>query len=356
MIRARLRKAFSSAAGSPGFSLDLEFQAGAGITVLFGPSGSGKTLVLDSIAGFVRPDEGRILLDDDILFDGATGVHLAPQVRDCGYVFQKGALFPHMTLRENLEFAAERRPRLERHRRVNEMIERFRLAESAGRRPQEVSGGQRQRLSIARALIGGPRVLLLDEPSQGLDAPLRAELYDVLRQVRSDFKTPVLLVTHDLDECFELGDEMIVVRQGRLVQTGTPRKILDQPANLDVARLLGTFNLIGGEIRLLDPGRNVSRVNIGEHELEGPYFPGHLKGDRVTLCIRPDQLTARPRNGRLGINQVPASLERVVEQPQGMRLEFAGSIAVSMARTDFERIRDTTEWLIEFPSASLRAL
>jgi molybdate transport system ATP-binding protein len=356
MIRARLRKAFPAGSGSSGFSLDLEFQAGAGITVLFGPSGAGKTLVLDSIAGFVRPDEGRILLDDDILFDGATGVHLAPQARDCGYVFQKGALFPHMTLRENLEFAAERRPRLERHRRVNEMIERFRLAESAGRRPHEVSGGQRQRLSIARALIGGPRVLLLDEPSQGLDAPLRAELYDVLRQVRSDFKTPVLLVTHDLEECFELGDEMIVVREGRVVQSGTPRQILDQPASLDVARLLGTFNLISGEIRMLDPGRNLSRVHIGEHELEGPYFPGHFKGDRITLCIRPDQLRALPRNGRPGANQVPASLERAIEQPQGMRLEFSGAIAVAMPRVDFERLQDTTEWLIEFPAALLRAL
>src|SRR3981189_3262911 len=113
MIRARLRKAFPSAAGSKGFSLDLEFQAGAGVTVLFGPSGSGKTLTLDSIAGFVKPDEGRILLDDDILFDGATGIHLSPQARNCGYVFQNYALFPHMTLRQNLAFAAERRPRLE---------------------------------------------------------------------------------------------------------------------------------------------------------------------------------------------------------------------------------------------------
>lgn len=356
MIQARLRKAFPAGAGSAGFSLDLEFRAGAGITVLFGPSGSGKTLVLDCIAGFVRPDEGRILLDDDILFDGATGVHLVPQARDCGYVFQKGALFPHMTLRENLEFAAERRPRLERHRRVNEMIERFRLTESVGRRPHEVSGGQRQRLSIARALIGGPRVLLLDEPAQGLDAPLRTELYEVLRQVRSDFKTPVLLVTHDLEECFELGDEMIVIRDGRLVQSGTPRKILDQPANLDVARLLGAFNLIAAEIRLLDPGRNVSRVHVGDHELEGPYFPGHLKGDRVMLCMRPDQLTARPRNGRLGSNQVPASLERAVEQPHGMRLEFAGAIAVTMPRPEYELLRDTVEWVIEFPAASLRAL
>jgi molybdate transport system ATP-binding protein len=356
MIQARLRKTFPPREGSAGFSLELEFQAGAGVTVLFGPSGAGKTLVLDSIAGFVRPDEGRILLDDDIIFDGATEVHLTPQARNCGYVFQNYALFPHMTLRENLEFAAERRPRLERHRRVNEMIEKFRLADSAGRRPGEVSGGQRQRCSIARALIGAPRVLLLDEPAQGLDAPLRNELYEILRQVRADFKTPVLMVTHDLEECFELGDEMIVLREGKIVQSGPPRKILDQPANLDVARLLGRFNLIQGEIRSLDPGRNISRVQIGEHEVEGPYFPGHLKGDRVTVCIRPDQLTALPRNGKPGANQIPSSLERTIEQPQGVRLEFAGPIAVIMSKGEFERQKDARDWVIEFPSGSLRVL
>src|ERR1700690_1688665 len=193
MLHARLRKFFAPKPDSAGFTLDLEFSATAGVTVLFGPSGAGKTLTLDSVAGFVRPDEGRILLDDEILFDGATGVHLPPQARNCGYVFQNYALFPHMTLRQNLQFAAEPRPRLERHRRVNEMIERFRLTEIAGQRPHELSGGQRQRCSIARALIGGPRLLLLDEPAQGLEAPLRRELYEVLRQVRSDFKTPVLL-------------------------------------------------------------------------------------------------------------------------------------------------------------------
>lgn len=203
MVQARLRKTFPVRPDSAGFSLDLEFQATGGVTVFFGPSGAGKTLVLNCIAGFVRPDEGRILLDDEILFDGAAGVHLAPQARRCGYVFQNYALFPHMTLRQNLKFAAERRPRLERHRHVNEMLERFRLVDAAGRRPHEVSGGQRQRCSIARALIGEPKVLLLDEPTQGLDAPLRAEFYDALRQVRADFKTPMLLVTHDLEECFE---------------------------------------------------------------------------------------------------------------------------------------------------------
>jgi molybdate transport system ATP-binding protein len=354
MIRARLKKTFPARPDSAGFSLDLEFQAATGVTVLFGPSGSGKTLTLDSIAGFVRPDEGRILLDDEILFDGATRVHLPPQQRNCGYVFQNYALFPHMTLRENLAFAAERKPRLERHRRVNDMVERFRLADAAGRRPHEVSGGQRQRCSIARALIAEPKLLLLDEPAQGLDAPLRAELYEILRQVRADFKTPVLLVTHDLDECFELGEEMLILREGKIVQSGSPKSILDQPANLEVARLLGRFNLIAAEIHALDPGRNTSRVIIGDYELDGPYFPGHLKGDRVMVCVRPEQLKAFRRNGRPGKNQIPAELQRAVEKPQSTRLEFSSGISVDIATAEYES--ETREWVIEFPSESLRVL
>jgi molybdate transport system ATP-binding protein len=356
MIQVKLRKTFPARSDSAGFALDLEFRAAAGITVLFGPSGSGKTLTLDSIAGFLRPDEGRILLEDDILFDGATGVHLPPQARNCGYVFQNYALFPHMTLRENLVFAAERRPRLERHRRVNEMIERFRLGDAAGRRPHELSGGQKQRCSIARALIGAPKLLLLDEPAQGLDAPLRAEFYDVLRQVRSDFKTPVLLVSHDLDECFELGEQMLILRDGRIVQSGAPADILEVPANLEVARLLGRFNLLPGEIRALDPGRNTSHVLVGEFELEGPYFPGRLKGDQVTVCVRPDQLRALPRNGRPGANQIPADLNRIVERTQSMRLEFDAGITVDLSRAEYERQRDNRQWVIEFPSDKLRVL
>lgn len=356
MIQVRVRKTFAPRQDSSGFSLDLEFQAGSGVTVLFGPSGAGKTMALDAIAGFVRPDEGRILLDDAILFDAASGVHLTPQARNCGYVFQNYALFPHMTLRENLAFAAERSPRLERRRRVNEMLERFRLTESAGRRPHEVSGGQRQRCSIARALIGGPKLLLLDEPAQGLDAPLRAELYEILRQARADFHTPVLLVTHDLDECFELADEMLVVREGRLVQSGPPREILDRPATLDVARLLGAFNLVPAEIRTLDPGRNSSKLRVGEYELDGPYFPGRLKGDRVTLCIRPEQLTVAPRNGRPGANQIPLILERAVEKPTHVRLEFSGGISANLPRAEFEARSETREWVVEFPAALLRAL
>ncbi len=356
MIAARLRKTFPAREDSAAFVLDVELEAATGVTVLFGPSGSGKTLTLDCIAGFVQPDEGRIMLDDQILFDGQSRLNLPPQARNCGYVFQKYALFPHMTLRQNLEFAAEKRPRLERHRRVHELLERFRLTEAAGRRPHELSGGQKQRCSIARALIGGPKLLLLDEPGQGLDAPLRAEFYEVLRQVRNEFKTPALLVTHDLDECFELGDQMLVVRDGRIVQSGAPREILDQPANADVARLLGVFNLLPGEIRALDPGRNTSKIRVGGHELDGPYFPGKLLGDRVTVCVRAEQLRATARNGRPGPNQVPAELERAVEKPQWMHLEFAGGIAVDVPHAAYRELRETREWVVEFPREALRVL
>jgi molybdate transport system ATP-binding protein len=356
MIQARIRKQFAAGPSRGGFSLDLDFKAARGFTVLFGPSGSGKTLTLDCIAGFVRPDEGRVLLDDQIQFDGAAHVFVPPRARSCGYVFQNYALFPHMTLRENLEFAAKRIPRLERHRKIGEMLEKFHLTEVAGQHPYELSGGQKQRCSIARALIGAPRALLLDEPTSGLDAPLRADLYSVLRQVRDEFGIPVLLVTHDFEECLELGDEMIVMRDGRAVQTGTPRKVMEQPANVEVARLLGIFNLLPVEIRALDPGRNSSRLRYRDFELAGPYFPGRLIGDQVWLCIRPDLLSAAPANGRPGMNQIPAALVRTVEKPDRVRLEFSPGIAVELERGEMEKYGSVKEWAIEFPQAGLRIL
>ncbi|MCX6624832.1 MAG: ATP-binding cassette domain-containing protein, partial [Acidobacteria bacterium] len=224
------------------------------------------------------------------------------------------------------------------------------------RRPHEISGGQKQRCSIARALIADPRVLLLDEPAQGLDAPLRAELYALLRQVRQEFNTPTLLVTHDLEECFELGEEMLVFREGTLVQIGAPREVLEKPASIDVARLLGQFNLIQVEILSLDPGRNTSRLRFAEFDLAGPYLKGHFRGDRVWICVRPEELTVRARAGKPAVNQVPARLERVVETPHGMRLEFERDLAVHLARPEYERQRHNREWVIEFRPEFMRAL
>ncbi|HTM50909.1 MAG TPA: ATP-binding cassette domain-containing protein [Bryobacteraceae bacterium] len=358
MIQVRISRHFAPGPESAEFALNVELTAGPGITVLFGASGSGKTLTLDCIAGFVKPDSGRILLDDEILYDGASGVNLRPQNRNCGYVFQNYALFPHMTLRDNLAFAAERQPRLERHRRVSEMLEKFELGGVAGRHPHEVSGGEKQRCSIARALIGEPGLLLLDEPARGLDAPLRAGLYSTLRQVRADFNLPILLVTHDLDECFELGDQMLVLREGRMVQSGAPNDVLTQPANVDVARLLGIPNLFQAEIAALDPAKNTSRLKLPDFELTGPYYPGRFLRDRVWLCVRAEDLRAQAANGSTpdGPNRVPVKLVRVSPRPRTVRLEFSPGITVEMSRAEFERQKDNEEWLVEFPPCSIRML
>jgi len=351
MIEVRIRKVFAS-----GFALDVEFRAGPGIAVLFGPGGAGKTLTLDAVAGFLQPDEGRILLDDRIVFDAAARVNLPPRARRCGYLLPGYALFPHLTVRQNLFFALKHRPRLERHRRVNDTLERFRLTESAGRRPHEVSPGERQRLAVARAVIGEPRVLLVDDAAAGLETPLRAGFHALLRQARQDHDIPVLLVTRNLRECFDLGDAALVLREGRILQSGAPRTLAERPASLEVARLLGVFNLLPVEIAELDPQRNSSRVRWGEHVLVGPYYPGKFRGDRVWLCVRPDQLRLLPRQGRPSPNQVPLELLRTVELPHSVRLEFASEVVVELSRAEFERQKQGREWLVEFPPQAFKAL
>jgi molybdate transport system ATP-binding protein len=341
MIEARIRKRFPPGPESVGFALDLAFTTAGAVTVLFGPSGSGKTLTLDCIAGFTKPDEGRIVLDGEVLYDSATRMDLRPQARRTGYVFQNYALFPHMSLRQNLEFAARS------DERVDKMLNRFRLRGVSGRRPHEVSGGEKQRCSIARALITQPRILLLDEPARGLDAPLRGELYAVLHQVRAEFGTPAVLVTHDLDESFELGDEMLVMRDGRLVQSGSPRNILEKPANIEVARLLGVYNLMQVNIS----GSN--RVRYHNLEITVPHTADHHSGEQVWLCSRPENLAAKPITVPPGPNQIPARLLRVVETPSGKRLEFEGDIAV---HTSSVCENAPSEWLIEFPVDRLQIL
>jgi ABC-type sulfate/molybdate transport systems ATPase subunit len=354
MIQASLVKRFPPARESAAFSLEVSFEARQGVTVFFGPSGAGKTLVLDCIAGFVRPDSGRVLLDDVLLFDGGAGVNRMPQERGCGYVLQNYALFPHMSVRDNLLFAAHRSKSIERHRRVNELLERFRLADVSGRLPHQLSGGQRQRCSLARSLVMPPRILLLDEPARGLDAPLRAELYAILRDIRAGFGIPILLVTHNLEECFELADDMFIFRDGRIVQNGAPAAVCGKPSSLDTARLLGMYNILPVEIRALDPSRNTSVLRLGENDLQADYYPGHLKGDRVHLLVTPRQLIAEPRDGRrVNANSIGADLERAVDIPDGVRLEFAGGLRVEIPRGDYTQ---TKEWTVEFPRRGLRIL
>ncbi len=354
MIRCAIAKRFPPGPESAGFHFNVEFEAAAGVTVLYGPSGSGKTLTLDSIAGFATPDSGRILSGDRILFDGESGLNLPPRKRSCGYVFQNYALFPHMTLRENLAFAAHTLPRLERHRRIAEQLERFKLAGLAGRYPHELSGGQKQRSSIARALLANPRAVLLDEPGRGLDEPLRADLYALIRELRDGLQVPILLVTHDLEECFALAEQVLIYDAGRIVHRGSPAELVRNPGTGGVARLLGGFNIYEAEILALDPGRQTSKLRILGEELAGPWLPACFKGDRVSVCARPEelQLTAQP-----GANRIRATLRRIVERPQAIRADFGDDLIVDVPRDLWHSLHDTGRrdgWWIEIPARSLR--
>lgn len=346
MICAKFAKRYAS------FELELELIAEAGVTVLFGASGAGKTLTLDCLAGFVAPEQGRILLDDELLFDAAADVNLSPRRRNCGYVFQDHALFPHMTVRGNLLFAAERHARLERHRRVGEMMDRFRIAEFAGIYPHELSGGQKQRCSLARALVTEPRFLLLDEPARGLDLPLRNELYQLVRQIRSEYRIPILVVTHDLEECFALADTMVVMGAGKLLQSGAPSVVYRNPASFDVARMLGIANQFEAEILALDPGRDTSRVRMLGREFAAAYLPGYLLGDKVRLCVPASQLNVAREAGR---NCVNARVAAVTELPSGVRVQFEPELIVEMSRETFDAHGSQLDWWIEIPASHLRA-
>ena len=355
-LSARLLKRFPASDDSAGFSLDVHVEADTGITVLFGASGAGKSLTLDCIAGFARPDDGQILLGNRILFDGPTGVQIRPQQRACGYVFQNHALFPHMTLRDNLRFAAEKRPRLERHRRVSEMIERFHLSEVAGRRPCEVSGGQRQRCSIARALIAAPQLLLFDEPARGLDAALRAEFYALICELRNDLDIPLLFVTHDLDEAVALGDRMLVYQDGKIVQSGAPQAIISRPATLEIARLMGHINVLPVEVLALDPGRKTSRLRLLRKgalkpELAGPYLPGHLRGDRLNLMLRADEVRLHSEAGE---NRIPSRLIEKRDHARFVELRFEDDVVALVPRYEYEARSETHEWFVEIPPTALR--
>ncbi len=351
MIQANFTKAFAGGRESSGYSLEAQFNAEPGVTVLYGPSGAGKTLTLDAIAGFVAPDSGRIMLGDRILYDSGATVHLRPQERRCGYVFQNYALFPHMTVRQNLAFAADSLPRLERHRRIAELLESFRLTDLAGRYPRELSGGQKQRASIARALIAEPAALLLDEPGRGLDAVLRRDLYSVILEMKATLRIPMLLVTHDLEECFALADQVLIYDAGRIVHRGSPLELLQNPGTPAVARLLGDFNLYEAEVLAMDPGRQTSRVRLLGQEWNGPHLRGCFKGDRVTLCARPEELRLATKPGP---NRIRVETPRVLERPQSIRADFGEELIVDVPREVWREKPDDL-W-VEIPAESLRQL
>lgn len=344
MLQARLKHSL------PGFSLDLAFECRPGITVLYGPSKSGKSLTIQLLTGLATPTAGRVMLEDSILFDGETRVNLAPRLRRCGLL---APLFPHRTISENLAFAAHGLPARERSRRIKDSLEQFELTGVANRLPSALTGNEPTRAALARTLVRPPRLLLLDDPARGLAPAHRQELYSILRSLDT---LPILLATTDLEGSVEIAHSLLLLDQGRLLQAGPTRQVLDNPASADAVRLLGRHFLLPAEILGLDPGRQTSRLRCIDTDLTGPYYPGHLIGDRVTLCLLPSALRALPRSGPPAANQLPVSLESIAERTQSIVLYFAEGLTVEMPRGVFEPLRTTREWLVEIPPAALSIL
>lgn len=226
------------------FSLNINLCAGNEVMGLLGPSGCGKSMTLKCIAGVVKPDDGRIVLDGKVLFDHATHTNLAPQSRRVGFLFQNYALFPHMTVRDNIRMGARRERKTARgEKHINDIMERFEIAALANHYPAQLSGGQQQRTALARILVSEPEILLLDEPFSALDTHLRFRLERELRAVTRQFGKTVLLVSHDRDEIFRMADRIAIMNKGRIDVCGDKAQVFQNPSTCQAAILTGCKNI-----------------------------------------------------------------------------------------------------------------
>lgn len=216
-----------------GFALDVDFQAGPGVTALFGRSGSGKTTVVNAVAGLLRPDQGHIALDGRVLLDTARGIDLAPSARRIGYVFQDARLFPHLSVRGNLDYGRRFAPRTERPdpARMAEIVDLLGIGALLDRRPGALSGGERQRVALGRAILSGPRLLLMDEPLAALDEARKAEILPYLERLRDGLGLPILYVSHAIAEITRLANTVVMLDAGRVTAAGPAADVLSDPAS-----------------------------------------------------------------------------------------------------------------------------
>ena len=299
MLQVHIHKTFPSADASP-FSLRIAEEFSPGFTVLFGPSGAGKSTLLDCIAGLMRPDDGRIKLAEEIFFDAAKKISLAPQRRGIGYVFQSLALFPHLTVEENVAYGLAGTAGLQRRERIERGLESFHIQSLRNRKSRELSGGEKQRVALARSIVTNPRLLLLDEPLTGLDAGLRLAILADLRAWNAANRVPILYVTHNREEVDAIGERVVAMIDGHVRETGAPRSVLDAPRAVALAQAAGFENLLRGCVLDLRPADGVMRVALeSDHcELEIPLSAAE-PGEQVQVAIRAGDIllaTAQPRS------------------------------------------------------------
>ena len=309
------------------YRLELTLEVGATLA-LVGPSGAGKTTVLRAVAGLIRPESGRISVDADVFFDSGRGVNLPPERRSIGLVFQEYALFPHMTVRQNVEYA--------RRHTADGYLERFRVAHLEAAHPRDLSGGERQRVALARALARDPRVLLLDEPLSALDAHTKTAVRAELHEVLAGLAIPVLLVTHDFEDAAALADRVGVIVDGRLRQTGTPSELVASPADSFVASFTGA-NLLHGEAEPTASGS--TRVLLHDGTVIATADTAH---GPVAVAVYPWDITLAPTPPHdSALNVIHAPIRRIAELGNRVRVTVgpvsAEITAESLARLDLRQ-------------------
>jgi len=311
-LTARIRKNLSAS-----FTLDVDFSVPAGITILFGASGAGKTTVLRCLAGLLPPDEGLIAVGSDVLFDSARALDLPVPRRRIAYVSQNLALFPHLSVTQNVQYGLASFDEPSRHERALSILESFRIAHLSGRKPPQLSGGERQRVALARSLVTDPRLLLLDEPLSALDHLTSSQIIGDLRAWNATHGIPILYVTHSHREVFALGERVVVLQNGRIVAEGLPLEVLDSPSLELVAQLAGFENFFDATVLSLDKNSGIMhcRLDGANLELEVPLTRAQ-PGAAVRLAIRAGDIiiaTQQPA-GLSARNILPGTIASLVRE------------------------------------------
>ena len=286
------------------FSIEAAFEVDAAITILFGPSGSGKTTLLNCIAGLTAPDTGRLALGPKLLFDSVGKVNVPARKRSIGYLFQNLALFPHLTVEQNIKYGLAKQSATIRHDRTFAIVKSFRIGNLLARKPNEISGGERQRVALARALVTEPALLLLDEPLTALDTPTKASIIDDLLEWNRNHRIPIIYVTHAVREAFALGEQVVLLDRGRILAQGTPQEVLTAPHHEIVANLAGFENVFDATVEAVSEvdGTMNCRIKGSDIEIEVPLVivPSSMPiriairaGDIMIATDRPAGLSAR---------------------------------------------------------------